>query len=309
MLNLYKLEIFSTVVQTGSFSAAAGRLYMTQPAISQHIQDLENSVGTVLFKRGRRGVTLTQSGEVLHNYTVRILALVAEAEGAVTQVENLADARMTIGATPGVNIYLLPDWLKNFREAYPNINVVLQTSVTAGIVREIMSHKLDVGFVEGELDNLAENGLESMVLQPIPLRVVVGKGHDWCQHAAISPEMLNQQPFIMRQSGSQTRAWVDELLRDYDIQPRIVAEFDNPESIKHAVMSNMGMTILPEYAIQREQNLKLLRAVPLEGVHLERSLKLVWDGGTPFTPLQRALLRYLGKRFPQVKKLPGPTGT
>lgn len=83
MLNLYKLEIFATVVQTGSFSAAAERLLMTQPAVSQHIQDLEASLGARLFQRGRRGVTLTPAGETLHSYTQEILRLLAEAENAV----------------------------------------------------------------------------------------------------------------------------------------------------------------------------------------------------------------------------------
>ena len=75
MLNLYKLEIFAIVVQTGSFSAAADRLLLTQPAISQHIQDLEASLGARLFERGRRGVSLTPARETLHTYTRQTLRL------------------------------------------------------------------------------------------------------------------------------------------------------------------------------------------------------------------------------------------
>ena len=80
MLSLYKLEIFASVVQYGSFSAAAAQLHMTQPAVSQHIHDLERHVGTSLFNRGRRGVTLTEAGTTLFDYTQRILRLVAEAD-------------------------------------------------------------------------------------------------------------------------------------------------------------------------------------------------------------------------------------
>ncbi len=107
MLNLHKLEIFATVVRVGSFSAAAEQLLMTQPAVSQHIQDLEASLGTRLFERGRRGVTLTAAGEKLHDYTRTILQLVSEAENAVTDVEHLTSGEIVVGATPGVSVYLL----------------------------------------------------------------------------------------------------------------------------------------------------------------------------------------------------------
>ena len=96
MLNLYKLEIFAIAAQTGSFSAAAERLLMTQPAVSQHIQDLEASLGAKLFARGRRGVTLTPAGETLHRYTQEILRLLAEAENAVTDVQNLASGQVRV---------------------------------------------------------------------------------------------------------------------------------------------------------------------------------------------------------------------
>jgi DNA-binding transcriptional LysR family regulator len=91
MLSLYKLEIFNAVVQEGSFSRAAQRLYLTQPAVSQHIQSLESSLGTRLFKRGRRGVQLTPAGEMLHDYTRCIMRLLAEAESAITNVEYVLD--------------------------------------------------------------------------------------------------------------------------------------------------------------------------------------------------------------------------
>ena len=97
MLNLYKLEIFALVAKSGSFSRAAEQLLLTQPAVSQHVQDLEASVGAPLFVRGRRGATLTPAGEKLLDYTQRIFALVAEAENAVTDVTRLAGGMVRVG--------------------------------------------------------------------------------------------------------------------------------------------------------------------------------------------------------------------
>lgn len=303
MLSLYKLEIFVAVVRAGSFSGAASRLYMTQPAVSQHMQDLEASLGTALFTRGRRGVTLTPAGETLYDYTQRILRLVAEAENAVTDVENLREGQISIGATPGVSVYLLPEWIQAFRERYPNLNVTLQTNVTTQIVGDVIGHRLDIGFVEGELEGIQQEGLNNHVLTPIEMVVIVGKGHDWCQRDSVQTSMLDGQPFITRQPGSRTRVWIDTMLAQHGVKPRIVGEFDNPESIKHAVMSNMGVTILPEYAVRREINAQLVRALPVQDIALQRNLKLIWDATVPFTPITRALLKYLSQEYTDLSAL------
>ena len=300
MLSLYKLEIFAAVVQAGSFSAAAQTFPMTQPAVSQHIQDLENSLGTSLFIRGRRGVTLTAAGETLYDYTQRILRLVAEAESQVTNVENIASGQLTIGATPGVSTYLLPDWLRGFREKYPQLNVALQTGVTTKNVSGVMEHHLDIAVVEGELDGISRKGLGSQILRPVAMVVVVGQGHPWAQQNQILLQELNEQPFITRQINSRTRVWIDAVLKKHNVKPKIVAEFDNQEAIKQAVMSNMGVTILPDYAVQRELDAGLMRGLHVEDVELKREIKLLYDETMPFSPVARALLLHLTETFPEL---------
>jgi DNA-binding transcriptional LysR family regulator len=303
MLSLYKLEIFATVVQAGSFSAAATRLYMTQPAVSQHIQDLEASLGTPLFIRGRRGVTMTSAGETLYDYTQRILHLVAEAESKVTRVENLDSGQIMIGATPGVSVYLLPDWIHSFRERYPGLNVALQTDVTTRTAINILENRLDIGFVEGELEKIQRKGLGHLELRPVHLLVVVSKDHPWYERTSVTVDDLHEQNFITRQPGSRTRVWLDGLLADHSVQPHIVGEFDNQEAIKQAVMSNMGVTILPDYAVIRESQAGLLKTLSVEDVQLERYLKLIWNKNAPFTPVTRALLAHLKNVFPPLQQL------
>lgn len=304
-LNLYKLEIFATVVRAGSFSAAATRLYMTQPAVSQHISDLENGLGTTLFLRGRRGVTLTEKGEALYDYTLQILRLVAEAENAVTEVSNLTSGQITIGATAGVSTYLLPNWMQRFRQQYPNLNVVLQTGVTTDVVKGVLEYQMDLGFVEGELDTFQHKHLGRQTLRSVAMLVVVGQNHPWRDHDTISIDRLHGQPFITRQANSRTRVWIDKTLATYGVRPRIVGEFDNQEAIKQAVMSNMGISILPDYAIAHERQSGLLHAIPLDALALRRQIKIIWndDGQMPFSPIAQALLKFLGDSFPSLREL------
>jgi LysR family transcriptional regulator, low CO2-responsive transcriptional regulator len=301
VLSLYKLEIFNTVAMVGSFSKAAERLMLTQPAVSQHIRDLEASLETQLFKRGFRGVTLTSAGEVLLDYTRCILRMVAEAESAIANLDRLASGQVMIGATPGASVYWVPGWVQGFHKLYPNLAAVVTTATTAKIARDLVSEKLDVGFVEGEL--VVEPPLEMLVLQEIDLFVIVGAHHPWWEHKEISLEALDGVDFIARLSGSHTRSWVDKLLHQYGVSVRITAEFDNPEAIKQAVASGMGVTILPEWAVAPDQWGGRLRVLPIKDFQLKRTLKVVWNDSVHLKPVVRAFLSHLAGQYPQLAHL------
>jgi len=306
MLDLYKLQIFSVVVREGSFSAAGNRLYMTQSAVSQHIKELETSLGRQLFQRGWRGVKLTTYGEILSRYTEEIFALVAQAEIALTDVEHLTSGRVSIGATPGIAIYLVPDWVQRFRARYPQLTVALQTGITSEIVGDILGQRLDIGFIEGELDDHLPARLSTMVLQEIEQQVVVGFKHRFWKRDMLRIDDLHQQSFIVRQTNSQSRKWFEEILRQYAIEPVIGAEFDNLESIKRAVSLGMCLAILPPYVVQTEVEQHLLHMIPIEGKPFTRSLKLIWDSQVRFSPVTRAFLVELSQRYSALNTLVSP---
>lgn len=307
MLKLSKLEVFAVVVEEGSFSAAAQRLHLSQPAVSRHMQELEDALGISLFKRLRRGVALTRGGEILHDYTERILWLVREAEGALTDVRQLAVGQVRMGATPGVSVYLMPAWTRSFTKAYPNLTVSMSTGTTSGVIDNLLTGRIDLGIVEGELDELQHRErLESVALQEIELVLVVGQGHAWWNYDLIDAKALHNQPFITRQPGSRTRVWIDGILSARGIEPHLVAEFDNPEAIKEAVMGGMGVTILPTYAVARERKAGFLRALPIADLHLERQLKLLYDVARPFSPMTRAFLTHLCESFPTIAPILPP---
>ena len=303
MLSLYKLEIFAAVIQEGSFSGAAKRLPMTQPAVSQHIHDLERALGTQLFNRNRRGAVLTAAGEVLYEYTQRILALVSEAEASVTAVGSLSNGQISLMATPGINVYLLPSWISAFRSRYPNITVVLQTGVTQDVAAAVTSQSTDLGFVEGEIDGINLSTLGRIVLREVEMLLVVHPSHPFASQAGVAPEALNGQPFITRQPYSRTRIFIDKLMQRLDVSPRIVGEFDNPEAIKQSILAGVGVGILPEYAVQHEVEAGMLCALRLEGVPMQRYISLLYDTSRALTPIADALLRELSANFPALQAL------
>jgi len=300
MLKLSKLEVFSVVSEEGSFSAAAERMHLSQPAVSRHIQELEDVLGIRLFLRQRRGVVLTTGGEILREYTRQILWLVGEAEGALTDVTRLAVGQVRLASTPGVSVYLIPGWTRSFTAAYHNLTLSMSTGTTSEVIEDVLTGRVDLGVVEGELEALDRDRLDSVVLQDVEQLLVVGRGHPWWQRSHVSAEDLNDQPFVSRQPGSRTRVFIDQVLAAHKVQPHYVAEYDNPEAIKEAVMDGLGVTILPTYAVARERASGLLRAVPTNDLTFQRSLKLVWDSGRPFSPVTRAFLSHLSETFESI---------
>lgn len=298
VLNLYKLEIFVHVVEEGSFSAAAERLLMTQSGVSQHIRDLEAGLGAQLFERGRRGVTLTHAGQKLYDYTRRIFALVAEAENAVTDVDQLAEGQVKLGATPGLASYTLPEWIQSFRQRHPRLTVTLQTRTTPEIVTEILAGRLDIGIVEGEIDDATLALLNASDLQRIEQFVVVGQRHPYWERQEIDIMELSGHDFVMRQQHSQSRIWLTQVLNEHGITPRLSAEFDNVESIKRTVASGHGLAVLPAYAVRDEVNYGSLRTIPVAGQPFVRVVKLLWDRRRFLSPVTRALLAHLQGCYP-----------
>lgn len=299
MLEIRKLEVLMAVMDTGSFSAAAEKVLLTQSAVSQHIADLEATLGTDLFTRGRRGVSPTSAGEVLADYARCILSLVQEAEQTISH--STSGKQLRLGGTPGVSGYVLPEWLQSFRQLHPQLSITLSTEVTATIAARILNGAFDLGFVEGDVTSHPH--LEVVILEAIPQVIVVGVQHPWFGRAKIHLKALADEAFIMRPSASHTRQWIDQFLQQHALTPHVAAELDSIDAIKQAVIAGMGITILPAYVIQNEQQLGLLHTLYVVDAELERSIKVIWDNRRALPPQSMAFLAHLAKQFPALSHM------
>lgn len=296
MLDLHKLRIFIQVSQAGSFSAAADTLLMTQSGVSQHIQELESTLGTRLFERKPRGVALTATGQTLLDYAEQILALVNEAENAVADVAKLTGGVIRVGATPGVGMYVLPAWTATFRVKYPHIHIELATRTTGEILAGLRSGQIDLGVIEGEPDE-GHAGFSVRVLQDVEQWLVIGPSHGWWDRASIRISELAGETLITRQRGSASRVWLDDVLRRNNVRCRIAAEFDNVESIKRAVGGSTAVSVLPRYTIEQEERLGLLKAVHVDGATMQRTIRAVWNANSPLNPATNAFLNHVAGEF------------
>lgn len=301
MLDFHKLNVFLKVIETGSFSRAGEALLITHSAVSHHMRDLETQLGTKLFNRGSRGVTLTKSGELLHEYVVKITALVAEAETAVTNVSNLEDGEVRVGATPGLSVYLVPDCILLFRQEFPNLTVTMQTGTSQSVLDLLNQSKIDLGIIEGEIEENKLSDFEIRVLQQIEQKIIVGKNHPWWGRKNIALAELNEQEFVMRQPDSQTRIWLDNELKQHQIEPRVTTTFDNIDSIKRAVIRGQSLSIMPAYTLQDEIEQGVAQALSVVGQPLQRTPKLIWKKTKPLSPSANAFLLHFEESLREQK--------
>lgn len=293
MMTLHKLKIFRVVVDAGSLNKAARALYLVQSVVSQHVADLEADLGTALLQRTSRGIAPTAAGKTLYDYAGRILALVTEAELAIAHVDAQTSLTISIAATPGVSVYLLPQWLQNFRTHHPNVGINLQTALTHEVTRDLLKGRYDLAFIEGDLEDLESADIGRTKLQTVEYFVVVNALSELNDRRSLHIDDLESVPFVTRQPGSRARRWIDRQMGSDAGKLRIIAELDSPGAIKYAVLNGMGAGILPDYAIEREIERGELIALRLDAHPLTRPLLMLWDRRQPLSAIQRAFIRTL----------------
>ncbi len=297
MFTLHQLRIFQTTARVGSITKAAEQLYLTQPAVSQHIHSLEVTLGVKLFKRGRKGVAVTPAGKVLQAYSRCLLCLAEQTTQAVRQAIAVKEKHLTLGASPGIGTSLLPDMLQTFYKRYPTVTVTLRTDTTPVIAEALLKGDVDLGVVEGEI---VKEGIKVIPLWDEEILVVVGPGHRWWGKRHISVQALAKEKFVGRENDSLTLIWCRSTLARYGITPHLIAQFDMPASIKEAVSAGLGIALLPRFLIQHELGAGRLHALQLKEGQLSRTMKLLWASTGLRKPSVHIFLEYLMSEFPDL---------
>ncbi len=289
------LRVFLSVVEHGSFNKAAEALYLSQPAVSQRIRQLERWLGVTLFKRTPQGVQLTEAGRVFLTYAQDMQRLLRAAEKQMLELRQDRPV-LHIGATPSVATHRLPGWIRRFHQRYPHILLSLHTDTTPNLVKAVSNHDLPLAFIEGELPR--ETEVRYLLLREIPFRVVAPKNSPWRGRHVVRLEDLDGQPLVTRPPDSQTRKWMERLFRERGVHPRVVAELDTPEAIKHAVAQGLGISLLPECVLRPDDPLLVL---DIADGPVRRFLKAIWPKDSPLLPPARAFLEGLTQEFPHLR--------
>jgi DNA-binding transcriptional LysR family regulator len=271
-----RLQVFHAVAKHLSFTKAAEALFMTQPAVTFQIKQLEEHFDTHLFERGHGQISLTETGRVVFDYAERILGLSAELDARLKDMTGQVTGPLLIGASMTIAEYLLPQVLGEFNARYPGVVPRLLVANSETVQNQVAEHSLDIGFIEG--DSLLPSLVTEIVCED-ELLVVCAPTHPLAKLKSVAPGLLVQHAYISREPGSGTREVSDHYLEKIGVAPdslQPVMELGSPEALKGLVATGRGFTIMSRATVAKETKLGLLAAVPL-APRLVRNLALVYS--------------------------------
>ncbi len=284
-----QLSIFRAVHDTGSLTGAAAELSVTQPAVSMQMKELQAELGTALFQARGRRLALTEAGEELLGYAVRILALAKEAGDATRERGRSGGlVRVAASSTPGVS--LLPPLIAAFRKRSPEIAVRLQVVNTQTVEQKLRAREADIGLVGGRLTS------SDLVVEPWcddELGVVVAPSHRLARRSRIDSRELAGEVLLAREHGSATRTTYEAAFLRAGVplpQPQVVGD---TEAIKSAVAAGMGVSLLSRFSVAAEVRSGALRWMRIKGVSLTRPLQLLLLPGPPRSRAVADLVEFL----------------
>jgi DNA-binding transcriptional LysR family regulator len=284
LMDFDQLRCFLSVAELGSFSAAARRHFVTQPAISLRMKALEEAVGARLLERSGRSIRLTPAGRLFEPRCRDILRSLERGLADVGELSGLVRGRLAVGAIDAAGIDLLPGLLKRFHEAWPGIELVVRVEPSGPLATALLDGTLDLAIVTLPLDR---PGLVVQPLEEETLRLVAPPDRGARNAAAL----FRTEPLIAYPRGSVTRGLIDEALNGRGLRVRIAMELSHPEAIRGLVTAGLGAAVLPERVIARGG--QSLPIVP--GLVVRRGLGLVRRGGEEPSAAARAFLDLAGR--------------
>lgn len=256
-VTLRQLRVFASAARHLNFGKAAEELFLSPPAVSMQIRELEQHVGLPLFERNGRRVVLTITGEYLVVYVRKILATLKDAEDAVAKFRGLKGGRLNLGMVSTAK-YFLPRLLARFRAEHPGIEVRLVVGNREQLVESMTRNEVDLAVMGRPPQELATRA-EPFAAHPHV--VVAPPGHPLTRMEMVPARALGQYGLITREPGSGTRAALEQYLREHGIDLHIEMEMSSNETIKQAVMADMGVSFLSLHTIGLELKNGLI-AVP-----------------------------------------------
>ncbi|MFQ5852351.1 MAG: selenium metabolism-associated LysR family transcriptional regulator [Candidatus Binatia bacterium] len=290
-MTLHQLKIFLAVARLRSFTLASDELHLSQPDVSLHIHELEKETGLSLFDRVGKRIHLTQAGEVLREHANRIFAQLRETEQALAELKGLMRGSLLIGASTTIGMYLLPQALTNFRRRFPGIKVFLKIANTQEVENLVRGMEVDVGFTGGVLNLSKEVKVETYLEDELVL--ILPPRHPLAKKRKVHLSDLDQETFVLRESGSATRQVFEQVLRDQKSEIKIGMELDSTEAIKWAVAEGLGVSVVSKHAVTRETKVGLLSMRRISGLPLRRPLHIVYHIRRQLPPAARAFLELL----------------
>lgn len=293
-ITLQQMEALIYLVEEGSFSRAAKKMLLTQPALTKNIQNIEDCLDVRLVNRSTTGISLTPDGKIIYEYARRIVKLRNEATEKILTLHENTSGSIYVTASTIPATYILPRALSAFRKKHSDIRVYIKTADSEEAMNMVLDKETEIGCIGKKPQN------KKLAAEPLwkdRLVLAVPKGHRWLKKKSITLNELSQEPFIAREKGSATRDVLESYLKETKSislsQLDVCGELGSSEAIKEAIIAGLGVSIISIHAIKRELAADTLFEVPIQGLKMERNFYLIYPRQTDFRPSHKIFIAFL----------------
>jgi LysR family transcriptional regulator, transcriptional activator of the cysJI operon len=293
-----QLLAFVTVAEEKNFTRAAEKLRISQPAISQHIQALEQKLDVKLLDRTNKYVRLNKAGELVYHHAKDILGLYSQMDRLVQDLKEDASGPLSIGASFTFGEYVLPHIIAGFRNSYPKIMPAISIGNTHTVVGKVAQGELDIGIIEGHV--IDKNGIDVEPLSDDIVVVVASSRHPLFKSGVVTSSQLAEEPWIVREIGSGTREITDVVLKTYDIHPSTMVEYGSTQVIKESVEAGLGIALLSKWVVRKELMWGTLREISLTDSPIKRQFSVVMRKSDFQTKATRLFRGFLHQQAPKL---------
>ena len=271
----FRLKVFFTVANRLSFTKAAKELFITQPAVSKHIQELEEQYKIKFFERNGSKISLTNAGELLLNHTKNIFEVYREIDFDMSALINQQRGLLRLGASTTISQYIIPPLLARFHQKLQEIKVNLLNGNTEQIEKALLNKEIEIGIVEGQSKNQSIKYTEFLKDE---LVLVCNSKNPLNNKERVNQEDLKSMRFVMREQGSGTLEVIEYALKPFEInlsQLTIEMQLGSTESIKSYLMNSDCVAFISFHAIEKELKNNELVILDIDNLVLERFFYII----------------------------------
>lgn len=272
-MTLRKIEVFLLVATKLNMTVVSKEYFVSQPAISQMIKEIEIELGVKLFNRIGKKLYLTNEGKLFMEYSKKTINLHNNLKDNLSGFKNLSIGELRIGASTTFGIYLLPSIVKCFSTLYPDINILVTIENTEHICKLVTNDELDFAFIEAES---TENELISTKVLEDELVFISSTKHHWSNFDLLKTSDVQHENFILREVGSGTRTVFENAMEKNKIKYKSSLTFGNTEAIKQLVMNNVGVGCISHIACKNEVANGKINIYTISNINLKRSFNLIY---------------------------------
>jgi len=286
-MDFRQLETFVEVAKLKSFSKAAEKLYITQPTVTNHIQNLEKELGTLLINRLGKTITLTHAGNILYSYAINILNTCDKAKFELATYKGKIQGHINIYSSSVPRNYLLPKIINSFLNVYPDVTFSIGHGDSKRVIRSILDGETDFGILGAKYSS---NNLKYLNLMDDELILITPNtdGFPYDNFSSLDKEILFKEKFIFREEGSGTRALVEEVLQKSKIsldKINIIAYIEDTNMIKELVSLGVGLSFLSKRAVKSDIDIGKYKAFYIKDLSFTRKFYFAYHKYRQLSPL------------------------